>query len=90
MNSELIELTFENQTSEEIWIWNEPQAYGLEIPAGYEYKIITNDNQLRFQFEKDNLTLWLENRFGCKIMKRKIGGEWEVDIDTLDIQFPHW
>jgi len=87
MDTALIELSFENQTGKALWIWNEPQAYGLDIPDGYEYKIITDDKQLRLQFEQNNLILWLENSFGCKIMKRKIGGEWEVDLDTMSIQF---
>ncbi len=86
MSLKLIELTFVNNTSKELWIWTEPLAYGLEIPSGYEYKILTDDTQLRFEFEDNNLILWLENRFGYKVLKRKKGGEWEIDLDMSDIQ----
>lgn len=83
----LIELVFENTSGKALWIWIELMAYGLTIPNNYEYKIVTDDKYLRFQFEEDNLTLWLESRFGCKILKREIGQkDWELDIDMLEVQ----
>ena len=83
--SDLLELIFENNTDKELFIWTEMMAYGLEIPPGYEYKIITDDRKLRFEFENNNLTLWFETRFGFKVLKRKQGKDWELDIDCSDI-----
>jgi len=86
-DSELLELTFENNTDKALWIWTEMLAYGLDIPPRYEYKIITDEKHLRLQFENNNLTLFFETRFGFKVLKRKQGEDWELDLDMSDVQY---
>jgi len=86
MNTDLIEVIFTNQSDKEIVIFSEPAAYSIEIPPLYEYKLVTDDKQIKIEFTNDDMTFWLENRFGYKLMKRKLSSKvWELEIDTIDI-----
>jgi len=89
IKKELIEFTFENQSEKEILIWTEPSAYEIAIPPQFEYKLITDDKQFRFKFDNNDITFWLETRFGYKLMKRELSpnSKWKIDIDTFNIQF---
>lgn len=87
MNSDgLIHIAFQNNGDKNINIWTEPSAYMIEIPPQFEYKLITNDENLRFEFNNNDLIFWQEESFGYQLLKRPISSiKWELEIDTLDV-----
>ena len=85
-NDGLIHIAFQNNGNEPLNISTEPSAYMIEIPPQYEYRLITNDENLRFEFNDKDLTFWQEESFGYQLYKKPISSnEWELDIDTLDV-----
>ncbi len=85
-NNKLIELTFSNNSTKIIFIWTEPAAYQIELPPKHEYKLITDDKEFTFEFEDNNLTFWLQNKFGYRLLKKPISQNiWKTDIDTFNI-----
>ncbi|MCX6180416.1 MAG: hypothetical protein NT150_00620 [Bacteroidetes bacterium] len=85
----LLELTLTNKIGRELFIWTEFAAIGIDIPDNYEYKIITDDKKLNFEFTKEGITIYFETRWGFELYKKAIDGEeWELDIDLSDIQMP--
>lgn len=89
IENQLTILNFENNSDQTIYIWTEPTAYEIEIPPNFEYKLVTDDHEVSFDFNKNKITFYLEKRLGYKLLKRKISTNsdenWDIDIDTLDL-----
>ena len=87
-----VDIEFYNRTGNLINIWIEPSCQSIDLEKGMEYKVVSHDRFFRLEFdEKNQVILYCQYSFGCKIFKRKSSkeiknpNEWELEIDLSDI-----
>ncbi|KAA5541616.1 hypothetical protein [Adhaeribacter rhizoryzae] len=88
----LIEIEFYNRTDKVKTLWIEPSCEEIFLESHTEFKIVSHDKFLRFEYDSDGfIILYLQYSFGFKLFKRKHSSdlqnkaEWELVFDNTDI-----
>jgi hypothetical protein len=88
----IIGIEFYNRQATRLTLWIELACIELMLEPATEYRIESDDTEYRLDFDSDHITLWLQTRFGPKVLKRPYSSDfnryrsWQVEEDYSDIK----
>ncbi len=83
----IIGIEFYNPQATKLTLWIELACIAVELETTMEYRIESDETEYRIEFSGDQLILFLQYRFGPKVLKRpyspgfKNNAPWKVEID---------
>jgi hypothetical protein len=88
----IIGIEFYNRQASKLTLWIELSCIELELEPATEYRIESDETEYRIEFASDHVTLYLQYRFGSKVLKRPYSSDfnrtrpWQVEEDYSDIK----
>ena len=88
----IIGIEFYNRQATKLTLWIELSCIELELESATEYRIESDETEYRIEFASDHVTLYLQNRFGPKVLKRPYSSDfnrvrpWQIEEDYSDIR----
>lgn len=89
--NKFIEIEFFNRTGRAVSIWVKLACILIELDNATEYRIVTHERYYRFEFDHNEIILYLQTTFGFKLFKRPASAEyrnpneWILEMDWSDI-----
>ena len=89
----LVGIEFFNRQATTPSLWVAMACVDIELLPGIEYRIESEETEYRIEFEANQVTLYLQYRFGPKVLKRAYSNNfrnaapWELVIDSFDIDY---